>query len=243
MGKFVPRRPSPSMIVALLVLAVALGGTASAGVPARISRLISGSRIKPQSIPGNRIKDNTLTGRQIEESALGEVPNAKVAASAAYAATAGNAVHAGNADIAASAETANNAAKLGGLGASGYFLSTNGVRYSAAMEKGDPEKTLATVGPLILTGSCTDDAGKTKAVLSATPNVDGVWLIGNTLNSGESAVVQELDTSEVDKERVLPIVTAFDSAQSFAIEGVSTTVANALGKDCRFFGILTEDTG
>jgi hypothetical protein len=259
------------MVVALLALVLALGSTASAGVPARIVRLISGSRIAPHSIQGNRLKNDTLTGRQVQESALGEVPRAKVAETAASATTAADAANAANATHAAtatdatnavnatnaitaasaanaanavhaaSADTAANASQLGGLGPSGYVAASKLVRYSAAMEMGDPDRTIATLGPLTFTASCTSDAGSTHAVLSARASTD-VWLLGNTLNSGDSAIVQQLDTSAPDQD-FLPIVRATDAAQSAAIEGVPILAVNMLGKDCRFFGTLVDDAG
>jgi hypothetical protein len=75
------RRPSPAFVVAVLALAVALGGTSFAANPiAQISALINGKKIKKNSIPGNRVKKNGLTGAQIKESKLGTVPRATKAA-------------------------------------------------------------------------------------------------------------------------------------------------------------------
>jgi len=249
------------MLVALLALVLALGSTASAGVPARIVSLISGSKIKPHSIQGNRLKNNTLTGTQIKESTLGEVPHAKVAATAANAANAVNATSAGHATSAdtatnattassatsaahaTSADTATNASTLGGVGASGFLSSSKIVRYSAVMALGDPEKTIATLGPLTFTASCVDDAGKTHAVLSAKSNADGIWLLGSTLNSGDTTTVEEVDSSSPGQDSFLPIIRATNSDQSVAIEGVPIIVVNTLGKDCRFFGTLIDDAG
>jgi hypothetical protein len=267
------------MIVALLALVLALGSTASAGVPARIVSLISGSKIKLHSIPGNRLKNNTLTGTQIKESTLGEVPHAKVAATATNAVNARSAGHATSADMAtnatnavnaasaahassadtatnatnavnatsaahaSSADTATNASTLAGVGASGFLSSSKVVRYSAAMALDDPGRTIATLGPLTFAASCTNDAGKTHAVLSATSNADGIWMIGNTLNSGDTTTVEEVDSSTPGQDADLPIIRAANADQSVAIEGVPIIVVNTLGKDCRFFGTLIEDAG
>jgi hypothetical protein len=59
------------MLVALLALFVALGGTVYAGSK------ISGKQIKKNSLPGNRIKKHTITGQQVNLNKLGAVPNAK----------------------------------------------------------------------------------------------------------------------------------------------------------------------
>ena len=65
------RRPSPAMIVALVALVAALGGTAYA------AGRINGNSIQRQSIGGGKLKKKTLTGAQINVNKLGEVPLAK----------------------------------------------------------------------------------------------------------------------------------------------------------------------
>lgn len=65
------RRPSPAMIVALVALVTALGGTAYA------AGRINGNSIVKQSIGGGKLKKKTLTGYQINVAKLGEVPLAK----------------------------------------------------------------------------------------------------------------------------------------------------------------------
>ncbi|MGH2937696.1 MAG: hypothetical protein ACRDPE_06200 [Solirubrobacterales bacterium] len=65
------RRPSPAMIVALVALVAALGGTAYA------AGRINGNSIEKQSIGGGKLKKGTLTGYQINVNKLGEVPLAK----------------------------------------------------------------------------------------------------------------------------------------------------------------------
>jgi hypothetical protein len=99
------RRPSPALVVSLIALFVALGGTVYAATK------IDGKSIKPKSLPGNRLKlksvagnrlkpgaigaaqlaPNSIGGQQINEANLGQVPNA---------------VHADNADTAIEAQTA-----------------------------------------------------------------------------------------------------------------------------------------
>ena len=65
------RAPSPAMIVALVALLAALGGTAYA------AGRINGNSIEKQSIGGGKLKKHTLTGYQINVNKLGEVPLAK----------------------------------------------------------------------------------------------------------------------------------------------------------------------
>jgi hypothetical protein len=64
------RAPSPAMIVALVALVAALGGTAYA------AGQINGNSIVKQSIGGGKLKKQTLTGYQINVNKLGEVPRA-----------------------------------------------------------------------------------------------------------------------------------------------------------------------
>jgi hypothetical protein len=64
-------RPSPAMIVALVALVAALGGTAYA------AGQINGNSIQKQSIGGGKLKQHTLTGYQINVNKIGEVPLAK----------------------------------------------------------------------------------------------------------------------------------------------------------------------
>jgi hypothetical protein len=94
------RRPSPSMIVALVALAVALGGSAYA-----VSR-ISGTAIKLRSIPADRIRRNALTGTEINEARLGRVNEARNATSSRFALRASAADSAANALNAGSARSA-----------------------------------------------------------------------------------------------------------------------------------------
>lgn len=82
------RRPSPAMIVAILALFVALGGTVYA------ASSINGKLVKKNSLPGNRIKKNTVTGTQVKESTLGQVPSALAAETAKTATTANPAAYA-----------------------------------------------------------------------------------------------------------------------------------------------------
>lgn len=91
MSKYV-RRPSPALIIALIALFAALGGTVYA------ANKINGKTIKVNSIPGNRIKPQTLTGKQIKLKTLARVPKAEQAIYAETAVLANSAQNAANAD-------------------------------------------------------------------------------------------------------------------------------------------------
>jgi len=106
MNSRVRRLPSPALVISLIALFVALGGTVYA------ASQINGKQIKKNSIPGNRVKKNTLTGGQIKESSLGTVPSANkanTASTATNADTASKADSATKADTAAKATNADNA--------------------------------------------------------------------------------------------------------------------------------------
>jgi hypothetical protein len=83
------------MMVALVALFVALGGSGYAAVK------LNGKNLKNRSVAGQKVKNNTLTGKQIRESKLGTVPRAKLATQLAGG-------------------TAPNASNLGGLPASSF---------------------------------------------------------------------------------------------------------------------------
>src|SRR3954452_19012240 len=93
------RLPSPGVVVALLALFVALGGTVYAAKRAKISgaairvKSLPGNRLKPGSLPANRLSASTLaklgspaagpiTGAEIDELSLTQVPEAAHAESA-----------------------------------------------------------------------------------------------------------------------------------------------------------------
>jgi hypothetical protein len=99
------RRPSAATLVAAGALVLALVGSAIAGTPAKVGKLINGADIKPRSEPANRIVKDGLTGKQIDEATLGKVPKVKHATSA---------THATNATSADTATTAGNANTVGG---------------------------------------------------------------------------------------------------------------------------------
>jgi hypothetical protein len=72
MNRIWRRRPSPALIIALVALFVAMGGSAYALV-------ITGGDVKNGSLTGKDVRKNSLTGTQIRESKVGKVPRAKVA--------------------------------------------------------------------------------------------------------------------------------------------------------------------
>lgn len=116
-------RNSPALVVAILALFVALGGSVYAAKKARINgktiraKSIPGNRLKPRSVPANRLKPNVLrglrratgplTGAEINEFTLGQVPSAEHARTAGSAQSATDAETALNAVNAVDSQTVN----------------------------------------------------------------------------------------------------------------------------------------
>lgn len=101
------RRPTPAMVVAILALVVALGGTAYA------AQQINGGAIMKQSIGAGKLKHKTLTGYQINTNKLGVVPSATRAAHS-YWAVVNNPTNPGNATLARASDAGITATEGGG---------------------------------------------------------------------------------------------------------------------------------
>ncbi len=134
MKRFVSRRPSPAMIVALLALFVALGGSSYAavkigardiqrgavGTRAIANNSIRSADIRNATVSGADVKDDSLTNANIDNEHL----NAKSAETAVRAATATTATTATTASTANSATNADNAGKLDGLDSTDFTRPT-----------------------------------------------------------------------------------------------------------------------
>jgi hypothetical protein len=106
MRKLFKRRPSPGLIVALIALVVALGGTAYAAQ-------INGNSIMKQSIGGGKLKQKTLTGYQVNVDKLGTVPTAKRATNTLWAVV-DNPSGPGNASLARASDSTISVTEAGG---------------------------------------------------------------------------------------------------------------------------------
>jgi hypothetical protein len=106
MRKLFKRRPSPALIVAMIALVVALGGTAYAAQ-------INGNSIVKQSIGGGKLKQKTLTGYQINTNKLGVVPTAQRATNTLWAVV-NNPAGPGNATLARASDSTISVTEGGG---------------------------------------------------------------------------------------------------------------------------------
>lgn len=105
-------RQLPAMVVAVVALFVALGGSVYAatridGHTVRVKSLpgnrlvprsLPANRLRPGTIPGGRLAPGSVTGREVDAASLGEVPEATHARQAEEARHAGTALVAGSAD-------------------------------------------------------------------------------------------------------------------------------------------------
>ncbi len=73
-------RPTPALVVAVVALFMALGGTSYAALKITgnniVNGTLSGVDVDNRSLAGKELKKNTLDGDEINESALGTVPTA-----------------------------------------------------------------------------------------------------------------------------------------------------------------------
>jgi hypothetical protein len=97
MSKAWATRPSPAMVVALIALFAALGGSAYAakkiGTKEIKANAITTGKIKKNAVTTSKIKKEAVTGAKIKESSLGAVPNATNAENAVNAVNATNATN------------------------------------------------------------------------------------------------------------------------------------------------------
>jgi len=149
------RRPSASMVVALVALVVAASGTAVAATSlVKGNSLIRknslwGNRLIKHSVTPNRLKNNSLTGRQINLSKLGTVPNAKSALSALTAT-----------NVSGSTRFVKTIAAGGGTPSTGNTV------------------TLGTAGPLEIYGVCfVNTLSETEARLYLSSTVAGYYVL------------------------------------------------------------------
>jgi hypothetical protein len=86
-------RPSAALIVAVLALVIALGGTGYAAAKINGGSIakgtIKGKALKAKTVTGDKVADDTLTGTEIAETTLGQVPSAATAGSASPTGSAG----------------------------------------------------------------------------------------------------------------------------------------------------------
>jgi len=121
------RRPTPSMVVAIIALVMSASGSAVAA-----TALVSGDRlIEKGSLSANRLRPHSITAAQINLKRLGIVPAAATVRYASHAASADTATTAQNATTAGTAASAGTATTAGTAMVAGTANSLAGVPASS----------------------------------------------------------------------------------------------------------------
>jgi hypothetical protein len=96
MSRFRTTRPSAALVISVIALMVALGGTSYAafGVP---KNSVGTKQLKNGAVTTKKIANGAVTGAKVKLSTLGTVPSATAASRATTAATASNALALGGA--------------------------------------------------------------------------------------------------------------------------------------------------
>lgn len=223
MKMLVSRRPSPSLVISLLALFVALGGSAYAaskvGSKDIKANAITAGKIKKNAVTTAKIKNDAVTGTKVRESTLGEVPTATRASFA---------LSADRADVAEEAASF-----------SRYF--TSGVVRASVGQT----VTLASVGPFAIVGECTDEGGiARRARISISTAQPGSFLFslnanyqGANFNPGLSA---ELGNDIADDEpewqgrNAESMWTAASPDGSILLQGFANNGVHVFGAECAF---------
>jgi hypothetical protein len=177
------RAPSPALVIALIALFVALGGTSYAAI--KLPKNSVGSKqLKKNAVTGAKIKNGAVTKSKINTAGL-TVPNATHASTADSATSATNAT---NATHATSADTATNATTVGGKKVQQFFAD-------------DPASTASTtivsVDGVTLKGACSSAVDPTLTVEN--DSGQGAMLGGYSSSNGVgNLAVTNLTTSPFD---------------------------------------------
>ena len=247
MSRLLARRPSASLIVSTIALAVAMSGSAVAATtlakhPAKHKRrapaaLAKGDKlIAKHSLSGNRVRTHTLTAKQIKNGAI-------TAAQVKKKTLTGTQINLKKLGTVPAAKTATNATELGGQPASYYEQAagrtgTHGI-ITAAVGATVP---LFTIGPFSVTMTCAQGAAGPALGLTGTSTIAGADLNG-TLNVAAGAAT-DLGPS-VDIAATGSPATADDVTMDFEAPGgdqaivSGATGVNSLGAACwaNFAGI------
>lgn len=168
------RRPQPALVIALVALFVALGGTGYAAIA------VTGKNVKNSSLTGKDVKNGSLGGKDVKESSLGKVRTATRADNSGRADNAGRADSAGRADTAGRADSAATADVAGRVG--GLTLS----EISYLQPAGSPTATVFEAAGLRISAGC---AVGTEVSLVATGSVDDSSLFYTAADTDNDSVI------------------------------------------------------
>jgi hypothetical protein len=192
------RRPSPALVISLIALFVAMGGSGYAAVKLNGKNIknksIAGKKLKNKTITGGKVKNNTLGGTQINEGALGQVPSAAKATSATSA---------------TSATTATNLASRK-TAVKGPVAATPGANQAAALAAA-PEVPLFSSGPFTVYGKCITDTGASQtSAMAFVKTTEGNSILSGIISLGGSP--DYLQPSTAESTRIINSATATNNA-------------------------------
>ena len=202
------RRPSPSMVVALLALFLSLGGvsygvaTGSIGSRDIKNNAVRGADVRNNDIRGADVRTGTLrgsdvgrdalTGANVAESSLEEVPSAGTARSADRAANAGNADQLGGVPASGYLQTSADT-----IGRSGFDGACDPPPGGAFVDCATANITLARTSRLLVVGEAPFGTEAIPATGNCRIELDGVGLPNTTARTGLTAVSDESDEANV----------------------------------------------
>ncbi len=222
MKRILRNRPSPALIISLVALFAALGGTAyaltitGANVP---NNSLTGADIR--DVKGGDIRNYSASGRDIGKDALGRVPIKEERLDARKF---------GEVKLATEAR---GFAGLTPKRVEAFTLDTNGTR------------ELLRAGPFVITARCRVDGGDQIADIIAQTNVNGVVIQGNAdnpnLQSNETGILVSSQavagTPSFDQEGD-GFAAAPDGTEVFTRDLYAGTSVLGQANKCRFGGVL-----
>ena len=206
------RWPSPALVVALIALVVALGGTSYAAFKLP-KNSVGTKQLKKHAVSGAKIKNGAVTASKIKKNAVTTAKIKNGAVTASKINTSGLTV-----------PTANNANQLGGLGPSTYTTASNYTQSSTAQAI---TGTVATIGsPIQITTTGTRRVIASAAVHGVNGVAGtGVYLVCRLTIDGTSGVN---DTDYASPAGGFTIVDASVSPLASAVVGAGTHTVTLL---------------
>jgi hypothetical protein len=179
------RAPSPALVVALIALFVALGGTSYAAIKLP-KNSVGPKQLKNNAVTGSKIKNGAVTAAKINTSGL-TVPNATHATSADSATNATNATHATSATTATSATSATTAASLAGAHYVSSSAFTNGANSQNTGTVVCPAGTFVVGGGAFGSSGGEQQAINTSIPIASSSPVPNAWRVDMNNASSNAA--------------------------------------------------------
>jgi hypothetical protein len=213
------------MIVAILALVLALGGSAVAAGLKKNSvtnrsikkNAVTGIKVKNSSLTGDDIKNRSITGADIDESTLSRVPSA------------------------------GDASSIGGIPASKLTTDDTLIKFNVAMNRGPGTRTLTTTGPFTLTASCYENGATTFDVrvevttaVNDTYGTVGTGGLDSDFDAAETKYINNVtEVTPTARNRAAGAVDLLDPASGLAVQGSVYEYYGFPGANCRYVGVLT----